>query len=679
MPRTAAYALLTRWHKTDAVLATPSEGAASSLPVWRRAAALLSILIFSVLALWVGSADGAEKAVANVTSVSMAMTATTEESTGGSRELGESYSALRPEQKRLVDDLIRHYNATTGSKLVSEQAYDNARLSVRTTFDAVTHALLNATMTDAQGNSLGRAIDLVEAVDQVMGEEAGASGDHQFRLYMYLKPNAVDLLSRSQEFFRDRDNATYHKGFPISYRLKKGPPSIQISVSRDHKLSDIDIDYRSSGFPKALVNGHLSAANSDVRAGNNLDRHDSRWSGLNGWWRNVFGLLGTGGKPTEEGATERLGDIPLSPGVKADQGVDRSAHDFLQRWVVAKQPNQSVAYFARRSYPCLDVLAQKSGQSALPGTIRVRTMMAMQKFSDSTGSVNSVADVFEPADKWSQTLKPAKNAYASEFRLMSVPADMAPDEECVAKPDDDSAKPSKDKYFATAFRGKGGDSRNKVMSLLWAQESGYWKIIAIRVEDSGDGDIVPSNAAVQVIPSAEEPQEIAGDPGALTSITEFYQDWIIRRNVAQASAFASKLSYECLAAPSQDEKKLTSIARIQAGLEQTLAKMPSSANLSGMMSSVQPLDDLLRPVRQENSQAFAMMGVPDQIANSFLCQNRQLPEAAPELNPADATYGAYYLTASRLNYGEEESPALLLLWTKEGAGWKIVAWAVELP
>ena len=68
--------------------------------------------------------------------------------------------------------------------------------------------------------------------------------------------------------------------------------------------------------------------------------------------------------------------------------------------------------------------------------IRLRTMMAMQKFSDSTGTVNSVADVFEPADKWSQALKPAKNAYASEFLLVSVPEDMGPDEECVATPNE---------------------------------------------------------------------------------------------------------------------------------------------------------------------------------------------------------------------------------------------------
>ena len=111
--------------------------------------------------------------------------------------------------------------------------------------------------------------------------------------------------------------------------------------------------------------------------------------------------------------------------------------------------------------------------------------------------MNSVGDVFEPADKWSQALKAAKNAYASEFRLVNVPADMAADEECVATPNDDSSKGSKEKYFATAFRGKQGDSRNKVMSLLWAQEGGYWKIVAIRIEDSSDAGIVPKNAAAQ--------------------------------------------------------------------------------------------------------------------------------------------------------------------------------------
>jgi len=260
---------------------------------------------------------------------------------------------------------------------------------------------------------------------------------------------------------------------------------------------------------------------------------------------------------------------------------------------------------------------------------------------------------------------------------VSLPTDMGEDEECVAAPA--SSKPSKEKYFATAFRGKTGDSRNKAMSLLWAQEGGYWKIIAIRIEDSSDAGLVPNNAAALAIPETEEPRSIAGDPASVKDITQFYQTWIVKRDVTQASRSASQRSYQCLAAPSESQKKLTPTARIQSALEQPLTRIRSTANLSDMMSSVQPVDDLLRPVQQENSGAFAIMAVPDQMADSFLCQHRGLPESSPDLKPADAKYGAYYLTASRFNYGEEQSPALLLLWTKEEAGWKIVAWAVDLP
>jgi hypothetical protein len=595
-------------------------------------------------------------------------------------EMGKSYATLRREQKRLVDDYVNHYNQTTGNKVIPQQAYDNARLSIRTTFGAVTHALLNAKLTDLKGKSLGRAIDLVDAIDEVMGEESGLGSDRQFRVYVYLKPNAVEILSRSLEFFHDKDNVNYHKGFPISYRMKNGPPSIQFSISRDKKMSDIDVDYRASTFPKALVNGHLTAANSDVRAGNNLDRHDQRWAGLDGWWREVFGLLGSGAKPPKETASERMGNIPLNPGVKADQGIDTSTHDFLKTWVVDKQPNKSVAYFSRRSYSCLEaIVPKKKGKPIAPGMIRLQTAMAMKQVSDSIGTADSVTEVFETADKWSQGLKEEKNAYGSEFRLVSVPKDMASDEQCGAIGNDESIKQPKEKYYATAFRGRQGDSRNKVMSLLWAQEGGYWKIIAIRIEDGSDAGIVPNNSAAQVEPTEEEPKNIAGDPAAVKDITQFYLTWILRRDATQASHFASPRSYQCLTAPSGGQKELTALTRIQLGLKRPLEKIPSGASLPDMMSSVQPVDALVRPVEQENSKAFAIMAVPDQMAGSFLCQNRHLPEKSPELKQADAKYGAYYLSASRLNFGEEQSPALLLLWTREKEGWKIVAWAVEVP
>ena len=602
----------------------------------------------------------------------------TPKQTSSTQNIGQSYAQLRPEQRRLVDEFVRRYNATAGGKFVPEVAYDNARMSVRTTFDAVTHALLNAKLTDAQGKSLGRALDLVEAVDEVMGEESGVGGDRQFRLYVYLKPNTMEILAKSQQFFRDKDNATYHKGFPISYRLKDGPPSIQLSISRDKKMADADVDYRSSSFPKGLFNGHLTASNSDVRAGDNLQRHDNRWSGLNGWWREVFAQFGTGSKPPKETATESPGHIPLNPAVKADEGVDQSTHDFLKAWVVDKQPNKSVAYFSRRSYPCLESMAQKNRKPMQQGMVRLRTEMAMKTFSDGTGTVASVNDVFEAADKWTPELKDAKNAFTSEFRLVKLPSDMGQDQECGSVVDDDSEKRSRETLYATAFRGKQGDSRNKLMSLVWAREGDYWKIVAIRIEDGSDSGIVPKSSTAK-LPVVEELKPLTGDPAAVKDITAFYQLWIGKRDSAQAARFASPRSYACIGVPADEQKKLAPSARIQSGLERALKRIPSQPSLSDMMSSLQPVNDLLRPVEQDNSKAFAIMAVPDQMASSFLCQNRHLSGKTPELKPADAKYGSYYLSASRLNFGDEESPGLLLLWNKEITDWKVVAWAVEVP
>ena len=62
-------------------------------------------------------------------------TTPSQEPESSDREIGKSYATLRPEQQRLVDDFVRRYNQATGSELVAEQAYDKARLSVRTTFE----------------------------------------------------------------------------------------------------------------------------------------------------------------------------------------------------------------------------------------------------------------------------------------------------------------------------------------------------------------------------------------------------------------------------------------------------------------------------------------------------------------------------------------------------------------
>jgi hypothetical protein len=56
---------------------------------------------------------------------------------------------------------------------------------------------------------------------------------------------ARDLSSPSAA----RTTRVYHKGYPINFRGRGDPPSIQFSLAFDSRRADIDVDYRSSTFP----------------------------------------------------------------------------------------------------------------------------------------------------------------------------------------------------------------------------------------------------------------------------------------------------------------------------------------------------------------------------------------------------------------------------------------------
>lgn len=145
---------------------------------------------------------------------------------------GGAYAGLDERRQQLIDDWISRFVRTTGQAVHPGPFYDDiVPLSAKTTFDAVTHALMTTRLTDRSGASLGDALGLVEPVEAVRDEVAGARGDGQFRMYARLKPGALDTLSRSQEFKRGPDNAVYRKGYPINYRGQGGVPSIQISVA----------------------------------------------------------------------------------------------------------------------------------------------------------------------------------------------------------------------------------------------------------------------------------------------------------------------------------------------------------------------------------------------------------------------------------------------------------------
>ena len=181
-------------------------------------------------------------------------------------QLAGEYAGLDQRRQQLVNDWVGRLVKTTGQNVTPGPFYDEiVSVSVRTTFEAVTHALMRIQLTDTSGGALGDALGLVQHVEYLRGEVTGARGDYQFRMYVLLTPEAPAILARSQQFKRGADNSIYHKGYPTTSRAETRRPDLNRADGR-RATSTWTIAPRA---PVALFNGHPTAANSDVRAGDN--------------------------------------------------------------------------------------------------------------------------------------------------------------------------------------------------------------------------------------------------------------------------------------------------------------------------------------------------------------------------------------------------------------------------
>lgn len=202
----------------------------------------------------------------------------------------------------------------------------------------------------------------------------------------WLQDDALTKLYRCTQFRRTGDNSIYHIGYPINFRQQGGTPSIQFSIARTGLRADIDVDYRSSSGPKALLDGHLTSANSDVRAGANYSHHIHRWEGLGDWWRNLFGFAPAIPK-TDLAA---LSSTYSRPRVGDSQPVQAAVQDFYKSWLVDKQPEQSLSYISVKANACI---AAFSGESARDSLIRLRLLEHMRKVNRDFRDVRSLDDL----------------------------------------------------------------------------------------------------------------------------------------------------------------------------------------------------------------------------------------------------------------------------------------------
>jgi hypothetical protein len=594
-----------------------------------------------------------------------------------------NFEGLTAAQQRLITDWVSRVSKLTGKALDPASVYDNAAISPRTTFEAVTHALVHTALTGEAGTPLGSALDLVDSLEAVQGEVPGARGDLQFRMYARLKAGAVDTLDKCQEFTLG-ENKTYHKGYPLSYRQAGGAPSIQLSVSKDGSRADIDVDYRSTKFPSVLVNGHLSSANSDIRAGDNIDKHNQRWSGLSDWWRNLFGLPVADKKGMQ--GEEKSGSLPTVP--RAGGGkVQQAMQDFLAVWLLEQNPEQALAYISRRAYGC--VPPDDPGQPADQGMAPFRILMNLAQANRALGKPDRLPDVVSGVPLHASWLKPVKNHDPALFSLYEVPNELGEASDCAGGLEAAAAKLTKDsklkygEFFLAGLRLTTPQAKGANLYLLWNKEAKYWKIVAFRREPveappAALPDLRPAEAA------PAKPAVLPGDPVMINAAADFFTAWLLVKNVPQSLEFVSPGIYPCLnlyreeGTPPIDSPE-AGIQFLRERMAATAAKFSRAAKLEDILQTVDPIQSEIGVVAHPHMQAFAIFSVPDHIGQKLACDRApKRGQRTPE-PPGGPKYGNYYATCFQFRVEGGQPATLLLLWAREGGLWKITWLYIDVP
>jgi hypothetical protein len=596
------------------------------------------------------------------------------------------YASLKPEQKALVDDWMKRFGETIRKRVDPEMAYDYLPLSTRTTFNAVTHALLSTPLTDASGSQLGSAIQIIAKLETVHGAIPGTRGDEQFRIYVQLRPGALEVLAKSQQFRRMEDNAVYHRGYPVCYRSRPAVPSIQVSATRDEARADLDVDYKASGFPIGLVDGHLTASNSDVRAGDNYETHVNRWQGLNDWWRSLLSLArvnGTsGGEPTEKQK------FPTEPRPAAHAQPAEAVHDLLNTWLVEKKPENILSYFADESYYCAEL---ENGEKVDHGMAEFKLLFAMQQASQRLGNPAQLADISTavPLEGAVRT-KLVKQPYERQFALYDVREDAAEQFKCANRVDATrisskaAASTGFGKYYGAVFRlgGKGGFEET-TLATLWSRESKRWQLISYDVDPVWDKYRAPDTAKA---PPAAVAVEYATAPIQLVeAATTFLEAWFVRRNLDETSAYLSPKCADCvkLNLPADEPQPLTAEdaqTELKRALQRVMERAGIVTRLKEAIVAAPPNHEDIKLVKHRNSNQFALASIPDYMAGALGCSSRTVGEPVTFYDSSgDKSYGTYYAMGLRLAKAGEDSGVLWAVWTQEGGAWRITAYTLLYP
>jgi hypothetical protein len=415
--------------------------------------------------------------------------ATAQQPTAPSKSDSYAYARLKGRQITLFDQWTAEQNRKNGTDLHPATVYSSLTQSQRTTYEAVMHALSRSKLTDGTGKPLKQnALELVTSINEIAGQINGVRGDKQYRLYVSLAPEAEDILTRSREFFRDKDNTVFHKDFPINFRQRGREPTLQISISKDGSRADIDVDYRSSRPPQALVNGHLRAANSDVRVGNNYLEHIGRWFGLIRWWRIILDPGAEADFKSAEAmsvsadapatASRRAAAPALTPEQIAEaQEVAQAMHEFLTVWLIKRDRKRADDYLTKRPVACANIDGDRENETAEGETAIREFALLLDAGLKAKSKHRSLEEAVTAVEPWDPEMVFVDHPYKGIFSLHSIQLDEAAEYMC------DSLRLAGDPnayghFYLADFKLNLAKENGGGLEILWMKEDGKWQIIS---------------------------------------------------------------------------------------------------------------------------------------------------------------------------------------------------------
>jgi hypothetical protein len=265
----------------------------------------------------------------------------------------------------------------------------------------------------------------------------------------------------------------------------------------------------------------------------------------------IFGIrLKESDLKDDEARGGRIG-IPRFP--RAGRGKPQEAvYDFLNSWLVEQQPNQAVAYISPRAFTCIEQVASDEQKKKInPGLVPYYILEEMKKINRTLGRPGKLSDVAESVRPNEPALRPIRNPHHAEFDLFETPDDIAFDFECANRNrlegETEKGKPERryGKYVGASLRLKSPQAMGDRLLILWAKESGYWKVISWSIEpDQLASKKAPEAAQAAVAETKLE--RVAGDPAMIAAAAGFFDAWFVKQNFDQAVEYVSERSYPCI-------------------------------------------------------------------------------------------------------------------------------------